>query len=32
MSNLGSMDQAVWAVLDDYEARAAREEKLRSTL
>ena len=28
MSNLVSMDQAVWAVLDDYEARAAREEKL----
>jgi predicted O-methyltransferase YrrM len=32
VSNLVSMDQAVWAVLDDYEARAAREEKLRSTL
>lgn len=32
MSNLASMDQAVWAVLDDYEARAEREEKLWSTL
>jgi predicted O-methyltransferase YrrM len=32
MSNLASMDQAVWTVLDDYEARAAREEKLWSTL
>jgi predicted O-methyltransferase YrrM len=32
VSNLVSMDQAVWAVLDDYEARAAREQKLRSTL
>jgi predicted O-methyltransferase YrrM len=32
MNNLASMDQAVWAVLDDYEARAAREKKLWSTL
>ena len=32
MSHMASMDQAVWAVLDDYEARAEREEKLWSTL
>src|SRR6202162_1547716 len=32
MRHPGSMDQAVWAVLEEYEARAQREEKLWSTL
>jgi predicted O-methyltransferase YrrM len=32
MSDPTSMDKAVWAVLDDYEARATREEALWSTL
>src|ERR1700704_1573857 len=32
MRDPGSMDQAVWAVLEEYEARAQREEKLWSTL
>lgn len=32
MSDTTSIDKAVWAVLDDYEARAAREEQLWSTL
>ncbi len=32
MSEPTAMDQAVWTVLDDYEARATREEALWSTL
>ena len=32
MSDPTAMDQAVWTVLDDYEARARREEALWSTL
>ena len=32
MRDPGSMDQAVWLVLEEYEARAQREEKLWSTL
>src|SRR3982074_1190016 len=32
MRDAGSVDQAVWAVLEEYEARAQREEKLWSTL
>jgi predicted O-methyltransferase YrrM len=30
--NLPTMDAAVWAVIEDYEARAEREEQLRDTL
>src|ERR1700693_1831146 len=32
MQDPASIDQAVWAVLEEYEARARREEKLWSTL
>jgi predicted O-methyltransferase YrrM len=32
MADPGSIDQAVWTVLDEYEARAQREEQLWSTL
>lgn len=32
MADPGSIDQAVWTVLDDYEARARREEQLWSTM
>src|ERR1700680_4708609 len=32
MRHPGSMDQAVWAVLEEYEARAQREKKIWSTL
>ena len=32
MTDPGSIDQAVWTVLDDYEARALREEQLWSTM